>query len=771
MTDRFIPEPGWPSIVELATALWGPPNKRLSKPDDVRWGSRGSKSVKPSTNMWHDHENSTGGGYVDICRMARGSLPMREPKPKHAAPERGPPPGQDIAAIYPYHGDDDGLILQVVRTLSGNPRFRQRRPDGRGGWSWSVKDVPGHDRLLYRLPGLRASGDATVWITEGEKDADRLHGVGLVATTNIGGAGKWRDDYAEAFRGKHCVVLADNDPQATDQKTGKPRFHPDGRPVMPGQDHAATVARSLHGVATSVKVLLLPGLGDKQDVSDWLDAGGTVEELERLAASADASELPPRGDDRAGDQPAFFDPWADPPPPEFPGGVLTREMEDTIFALAIRDGVCPGALAMAYLAAASGAAPKASRFKPYQNSDWLVPPIVWVMTIADSGQRKTAIGDSAFRAIREAHAALWRAHRARLQAWQALPLEERRGTTKPEEPHSLLVEDVTPEKLQMILAATDRGTFMVRDEMAGLFEFGRYAKNTGAAERAFYLQAYEGGHYTVSRVGRDSLHIEVNALTIYGSIQPDRLKDFPDLAKDGMIQRINMVRASPASASRDNVNVKGVDKINAAISGLTHREAQRYRTTPDASNIIRETERDGRSYAAIADYGPGFQGTCSKLHGTHARWALILHLLDNPDSDLIPQATIERAAILVREFLLPQARDFFANLAGSPQQRLREAAGWILTKAPTRFLASDLTTSVWACRGISTKDLAELLDPLVTGGWIEPETPFPNNRAWTIIPHLRTAFADRAETERARREETRQLLRQIGTGGGRAARS
>jgi hypothetical protein len=87
----------------------------------------------------------------------------------------------------------------------------------------------------------------------------------------------------------------------------------------------------------------------------------------------------------------LFDPWADPPPPEFPGGVLTREMEDTIFALAMRDGVCPGALAMAYLAAASGAAPKAARFMPYQSGDWSVPPIVWVMTIADSGQRKTAI--------------------------------------------------------------------------------------------------------------------------------------------------------------------------------------------------------------------------------------------------------------------------------------------------------------------------------------------------------------------------------------------
>ena len=159
---------------------------------------------------------------------------------------------------------------------------------------------------------------------------------------------------------------------------------------------------------------------------------------------------------------------------------------------------------------------------------------------------------------------------------------------------------------------------------------------------------------------------------------------------------------------------------------------------------------------------PDFRGTCSKLHGTHARYALVLHLLDNPDQEVIPTATVERAAILIREFLLPQARDFFANLTGSPQQRLRDAAGWILTRPGKRLLASDVTASVRSCRGIGTKELGELLDPLVPGGWLEPETPFPNNRAWMVHPRLREAFAERTETERARREETRRLFRQIG---------
>ena len=58
----------------------------------------------------------------------------------------------------------------------------------------------------------------------------------------------------------------------------------------------------------------------------------------------------------------------------------------------------------------------------------------------------------------------------------------------------------------------------------------------------------------------------------------------------------------------------------------------------------------------------------------------MLHLLDNPDQEVIPTATVERAGLLIREFLLPQARDFFGNLSGSAQQRLRDAAGWILMR-------------------------------------------------------------------------------------------
>jgi hypothetical protein len=460
--------------------------------------------------------------------------------------------------------------------------------------------------------------------------------------------------------------------------------------------------------------------------------------------------------------PSFFDPWSDPPPAEFPGGVLSREMEDTVFATALRNGFCPGVLAMAYLAAASGASSKASRFSPYTNSTWWVPPIIWVMPIADSGQRKTAIEDTAFAALREVHGEIWRQHRDAIRSWRAIPSQERKTTPKPLEPHSFIVEDTGVEKLQIILSENDRGSAMIKDEIAGLFEFGRYTSGKGAAERAYILQTYEGGTYTVSRVGRDSIHIAVNGITLYGAIQPDRLKDFKDLDKDGLLQRINMVRASATTPSRDDIVIRGSDKIYNKIEALTRMDSLRYTTTPEGSALIHETEKLGQKLASMSDFGVGFQGTCSKLHGTHARYSLVLHLLDDPTQLVIPTETIRRAGMLVNEFILPQARDFFSCLTGAPQQRLRNIAGWILTKAPNRFLASDVTTGVWGCRGLGTKDVGDALDPLVSGGWLEPEAPFPSNRAWTLHPRVRDAFVERTEAERARSEEVRQMFSQIG---------
>jgi len=107
--------------------------------------------------------------------------------------------------------------------------------------------------------------------------------MGVPATTNLGGAGKWHDDLSEFFKDYDLVIIPDRDPQKKHPKTGELMFHPDGRPILPGQDHAQDVARSLYGIAKRVRVLELwhdwPAMPDKGDVSDWMVNGGSVEKL------------------------------------------------------------------------------------------------------------------------------------------------------------------------------------------------------------------------------------------------------------------------------------------------------------------------------------------------------------------------------------------------------------------------------------------------------------------------------------------------------------
>jgi putative DNA primase/helicase len=170
--------------------------------------------------------------------------------------------GKRVVATYDYIDEDGELLFQSVRFEPKD--FRQRRPDGMGGWIWDLKGV---SRVLYRLPQLVESEDgATVYVVEGEKDADRLTALGFIATSSAGGAGKWRDEYSEYLSGKHVIIIPDND--------------------EPGRQHAEQVARSVHGVAASVRVVTLPGLPPKGDVSDWLDGKGIENGLQEIVESA-----------------------------------------------------------------------------------------------------------------------------------------------------------------------------------------------------------------------------------------------------------------------------------------------------------------------------------------------------------------------------------------------------------------------------------------------------------------------------------------------------
>ena len=180
--------------------------------------------------------------------------------------------GSKITAVYDYKDQDGILRFQVCRIEPGKDGrakdFRQRQPDGTGGFTWKTKGLV---KFPYRLMEIAAERDKPVWIVEGEKQVDYLRSIGLTATCNPGGAGKWLKSYAKYLDGRDVIVVPDCDPP--NAKTGK----------IVGAEHAKEVADSLIGIAKTIHVLELPGCEPKWGLDDWLQKGGhTLQELAEI---------------------------------------------------------------------------------------------------------------------------------------------------------------------------------------------------------------------------------------------------------------------------------------------------------------------------------------------------------------------------------------------------------------------------------------------------------------------------------------------------------
>ena len=230
-----------------------------------------SFSINVRSGLWHDLNGSKQGGDIfDLWRLVKGLPDIRSAFTSIAAFLSVPPtarvhdfnearrqretsndrkkkqPLGPIINIYNYTDLDGALFYQVTRH---DPKdFRQRRPNGHGGW---IDNIDGVKHVLYRWPEIAKYPDATVFFCEGEKDADRVASLGHCATT-ITASTKWTDELADALAGRNVFILEDNDPG--------------------GSKRALDAAMALHCKAATIRYVRLPGLGEKGDVSDWLDA-------------------------------------------------------------------------------------------------------------------------------------------------------------------------------------------------------------------------------------------------------------------------------------------------------------------------------------------------------------------------------------------------------------------------------------------------------------------------------------------------------------------
>jgi len=215
-----------------------------------------SLSINMEKGLWRCHAGCGEGGILDFeekfsnCDRQTAKATVAELMGEKQLFSRAQKP----EAIYPYHDAQGRVVFEKVRYPG--KRFLQRRPTDKGGYDYKLGDLK---KPLYRLPGLLVANE--IFVCEGEKDADNVlaafakeklpESVRIAATTNFDGAGKWKEHYGPFFAGKKVVIFPDQDEI--------------------GRKHAEQVAASLFPFACGIKVVNLPGLPDKGDVSDFLE--------------------------------------------------------------------------------------------------------------------------------------------------------------------------------------------------------------------------------------------------------------------------------------------------------------------------------------------------------------------------------------------------------------------------------------------------------------------------------------------------------------------
>jgi replicative DNA helicase len=628
----------------------------------------------------------------------------KRPFPWSRRTEIGP-----VVATYAYR--DPRSVEQLRVTRHETPTGKTIRPwhqDARGEWVVGTGDVP---PLPYRLPELLAADPAEpVFIGEGEKVADALAEAGLIATTNAGGANKWPSELGPWFEHRHVVILPDND--------------------EPGREHAEAVATALFGTAASVKVLDLSSLPPKGDAYDWLAAGGTAEELRRLAAVAPEWRPPedapgaPTSEDSAD---AEDIPWLDPMPllegdrPPFPTSTLPAVLRAFVEALAEATQTPAALPAMLGLAAIATAAAK--RVTVRVRNGWHEPVNLYVVVALDSGNRKSAVLREVAAPLRAyereqarelaveiaqvesrrkiAEKALERAQREASNPdganyWQAREEADRLARDLIESPElrvprapRLLVDDITPEKLAAMMLEHG-GRMAVLSAEGGLFDImsGRFSKDGKAPSLDLFLRGHAGDDLPVDRLGRTGGVLVNPALTMGLAVQLyvfRGLANRPGFRGTGALARYAF--GLPTSfVGRRKVNPPPVpqeatDAYAKVVQGILALPLPDEANEQGALELVLSSEAAQRflDFERALEPRLGSDGDLGhiadwggKLAGLVARLAGLFHVVacagnaSSPGDRTISGATMQDAITLAREFLIPHAITAFGEMGADP---------------------------------------------------------------------------------------------------------
>lgn len=531
--------------------------------------------------------------------------------------------------------------------------------------------------------------------------------------------------------------------------------------------NAQEVAVILQGLTPPalVKVVALPGLGEAEDIADWIDADGPMGDKDAAmikAAVLDMAEVVAPWTPAAQAHATAVWPDPRPLPSELPPvmafdfDLLPQAFRPWIKDISERTQCPPDFPAVGAMVALAGVVGRKIGIRPKRFDDWFVVPNLWGAAIGRPGIMKTPALRQPLRPLecleidakqdyekakREYEAAkvvadLTRKEReveirkAIRDGGDALAIAANMLSTETSAPirRRYLVNDSTVEKLGEVLNENPNGVTAYRDELIGLLRSLDREGQEGA--RAFYLEAWDGGgRFTYDRIGRGTIDIEATTVSIIGGIQPGRLAEYLRAAvkgvadDDGLIQRFQLAVWPDVESQWSNVD----RWPDTAAKNLAYGVFTRLDAFQPLAVGAEQDEQDARGipFLRLADNAqeafddwrneleqkvrsgaehPAMESHLAKYRSLIPSLALLIHLADG-DSGLVSLAAVQRAIHWGR-YLESHARRMY-SLAANPDF----AAGKALTRrihagdVAATFALRDLYRNGWS--GLADKDDAE----------------------------------------------------------------
>lgn len=281
---------------------------------------------------------------------------------------------------------------------------------------------------------------------------------------------------------------------------------------------------------------------------------------------------------------------------------------------------------------------------------WRIPPSMYVGLVGNPSTAKTPALSRALRPVKDAEDSAWK------NAQDGSP------STR------YIVDDVTAEKLAMLLAENERGLLVVTDELKGFFGgMGQYKGDaTGGRDRQFFLSAWSGDSITVDRVKRASLRVETPTLSVVGGIQPAVFDQLTVGEPDGMMERFLLVWGDPVADvwREDDMDANVIARYHALWNTVRDRYMQETSVPVTAEGMRAWKSWYDRFHATTPP--DALAHMWNKVRTHVARIALILAACDGGSCD----AGHIDAAVTITEWFLSHTMHVYRNSAAStPDER------------------------------------------------------------------------------------------------------